>query len=49
MATKPTTPKAGALPARYLRFQKTYPEVFRAYDALGVASQEAGPLPKSPD
>jgi 4-carboxymuconolactone decarboxylase len=46
MAKKQTTPKPGALPARYLKFQKAYPEVFRAYGALGAASQEAGPLPK---
>ena len=46
MATKPTKPKRGALPARYLNFQKSYPKVFRAYAALGAATQEAGPLPK---
>ena len=46
MATKPTKPKPGALPARYLKFQKAYPKVFRAYAALGAAVQDIGPLPK---
>jgi alkylhydroperoxidase/carboxymuconolactone decarboxylase family protein YurZ len=46
MATKPTKSKRGTLPARYLKFQKSYPKVFRAYAALGAASQEAGPLPR---
>jgi alkylhydroperoxidase/carboxymuconolactone decarboxylase family protein YurZ len=32
------------LPARYLQFQKRYPDVFRAYDALGAATSAAGPL-----
>ena len=44
MAMKSSTPTAGALPARYLKFQKAYPKVFRAYAALGAATQEAGPL-----
>ncbi|HVR36762.1 MAG TPA: carboxymuconolactone decarboxylase family protein [Methylomirabilota bacterium] len=43
MATK--TPKPGRIPGRYLEFQKTYPKVFEAYDALGRSTQEAGPLP----
>ena len=38
------TPGLKKLPARYLQFQKQYPKVFRAYDALGAASAEAGPL-----
>ena len=46
MATRPTTPKPGAVPSRYLKFQRAYPEVFQAYAALGAATQEAGPLPK---
>jgi alkylhydroperoxidase/carboxymuconolactone decarboxylase family protein YurZ len=46
MAMKPTKPKPGVIPARYLKFQKAYPKVFRAYAALGAATQEAGPLPK---
>jgi len=33
------------LPARYLEFQKSYPEVFAAYAALGAVTQAAGPLP----
>jgi len=43
MATK--TPKPGKVPGRYLKFQKLYPKVFKAYEALGLATQEAGPLP----
>lgn len=46
MPKKPTTPKPGAVPTRYLKFQKAYPNVFQSYAALGVATQEAGPLPK---
>ena len=46
MASKKSQSAAGALPARYLKFQKVYPKIFRAYAALGVATQEAGPLPK---
>ena len=38
------TPKPGKLPGRYLKFQKTHPNVFKAYEALGRATQEAGPL-----
>jgi 4-carboxymuconolactone decarboxylase len=38
------TPGPGKLPARYLRFQKNYPGVFAAYDTLGTATAEAGPL-----
>jgi 4-carboxymuconolactone decarboxylase len=43
MATKTTKP--GKVPGRYLQFQKLYPKVFKAYEALGLATQEAGPLP----
>jgi 4-carboxymuconolactone decarboxylase len=43
-AEKSKTPPPGKLPGRYLQFQKRFPEVFRAYDALGAASAEAGPL-----
>src|SRR5258708_7211996 len=32
------------LPTRYLQFQKRYPKIFEAYDALGSATAEAGPL-----
>ena len=42
MASK--TPKPGKLPGRYLHFQKKHPKVFKAYEALGKATQEAGPL-----
>jgi 4-carboxymuconolactone decarboxylase len=38
------TPGPQKLPARYLRFQKNYPKVFQAYDDLGKAIQETGPL-----
>lgn len=38
------TPGPHKLPARYLHFQKTYPKVFSAYDSLGAATGEAGPL-----
>ena len=39
------TPGPAKLPARYLQFQKQYPAVFKAYDALGAATADAGPLP----
>jgi 4-carboxymuconolactone decarboxylase len=36
------------LPKRYTQFMKDYPAVGEAYEALGRATQEAGPLdPKS--
>ena len=38
------TPGPNKLPARYLQFQKRHPKVFQAYDALGAATAEAGPL-----
>jgi 4-carboxymuconolactone decarboxylase len=38
------TPGPGKLPGRFLRFQKQFPAVFQAYDALGHATAEAGPL-----
>lgn len=43
MASK--TPKHGRLPSHYVKFQREYPEVFRAYEALGLATQNAGPVP----
>lgn len=46
MAKKPGKSAAGAIPARYLNFQKAFPKVFRTYAALGAATQEAGPLSK---
>jgi 4-carboxymuconolactone decarboxylase len=39
-----TTPGPNKLPARFVQFQKRYPKLFEAYDALGNASAEAGPL-----
>ena len=42
MATK--TVKQGKVPQRYLRFQKDYPRVFKAYRDLGETVSEAGPL-----
>jgi 4-carboxymuconolactone decarboxylase len=39
-----STPGPKKLPARYLQFQKNYPKVFSAYDSLGAATAEAGPL-----
>jgi 4-carboxymuconolactone decarboxylase len=46
MPAKPysKTPGPGKLPARYLQFQKKHSKVFAAYDALGSATAEAGPL-----
>ena len=44
MANNSKTPGPGKLPARYVNFQKRFPKVFRAYDALGAATAEAGPL-----
>ncbi|MBI5802453.1 MAG: carboxymuconolactone decarboxylase family protein [Verrucomicrobia bacterium] len=46
MSKKSNPPATGQIPARYLRFQRSYPKVFKAYAALGAATQEAGPLPK---
>src|SRR5882762_10833388 len=43
--TQSRTPGPNKLPKRYLQFQKRYPQVFQAYDALGAATAEAGPLP----
>lgn len=39
-----STPPPNKLPARYLEFQKRFPKVFKAFDALGSAVQDAGPL-----
>ena len=38
-----TTPPRG-LPSRFKQFGKEYPAVMRAYEALGAATQDAGPL-----
>lgn len=32
------------IPKRYLRFMKDYPEIGQAYEALGTAVHNAGPL-----
>ena len=39
-----STPGPHKLPARYVQFQKLYPALFEAYDNLGKASGDAGPL-----
>ncbi|HNB10590.1 MAG TPA: carboxymuconolactone decarboxylase family protein [bacterium] len=41
--TKKNTPKR-AIPKRFQRFLKEYPEVGKAYSALSHAVQDAGPL-----
>ncbi|MFA6545998.1 MAG: carboxymuconolactone decarboxylase family protein [Limisphaerales bacterium] len=46
MTRKTNKPAIREIPARYLRFKKDYPKIFRAYAALGAATQEAGPLPR---
>ena len=38
------TPPPGKLPGRFLKFQKSFPEVYQAYDSLGAATAAAGPL-----
>jgi 4-carboxymuconolactone decarboxylase len=43
-ANESTTPGPNKLPGRYVQFQIRYPKLFQAYDALGNASAEAGPL-----
>ena len=35
-----------ALPGRFVRFQQTYPELFKAYEELGKTAASAGPLDK---
>src|SRR5260370_36319416 len=42
--TQSHTPGPNKFPARYLQFQKRFPKVFQAYDALGAATAEAGPV-----
>jgi alkylhydroperoxidase/carboxymuconolactone decarboxylase family protein YurZ len=42
--TTSKTPGPGKLPGRYVQFQKRFPAVFEAYDSLGAATAEAGPL-----
>lgn len=41
---KSKTPGPGKLPGRYLQFQKRFPAVFQAYESLGAAAAESGPL-----
>jgi AhpD family alkylhydroperoxidase len=38
------TARPGTLPPHFVGFQQKYPEVFRAYEALGTAAHAAGPL-----
>jgi len=38
-----TTPK-DKIPSRYLRFLEKYPDLAKAYESLGLAAKEAGPL-----
>jgi alkylhydroperoxidase/carboxymuconolactone decarboxylase family protein YurZ len=38
-----STPATG-LPVRFKEFSEQYPDVMRAYEALGAATAEAGPL-----
>lgn len=40
------TTRPGKLPSRYLQFQKSHPAVFTAYEQLGKAAAESGPLAK---
>jgi 4-carboxymuconolactone decarboxylase len=42
MASK--TVKKGQVPKRFLKFKDTYPAVAKAYDQLGAATRNAGPL-----
>jgi 4-carboxymuconolactone decarboxylase len=44
MKAKSRTPGLRRLPAHYAHFQQKYPKVFQAFDALGAATAEAGPL-----
>src|SRR5688572_19653571 len=41
---KSSTPAPGKLPGRFIKFQKNFPDVYQAYDALGAATASAGPL-----
>ncbi len=34
------------LPGRFLKFKENYPELFQAYESLGLAAGKAGPLSK---
>jgi 4-carboxymuconolactone decarboxylase len=39
-----STPGPNKLPGRYVQFAKDFPEAFAAYETLGNATAEAGPL-----
>jgi len=43
---KSTTVTKGNIPTKFKRFGQKYPAVMKAYEALGAATQEAGPLDK---
>ncbi len=38
--------KMSKLPGRFLKFKENYPKIFQAYETLGVAAAESGPLSK---
>jgi 4-carboxymuconolactone decarboxylase len=38
------TPPKGQLPKRFLKFQQDHPALYRAYEQLGNAARNAGPL-----
>lgn len=44
MKTKSTPAQKTRLPARFQQFGKKYPAVMKAYETLGEATAEAGPL-----
>ena len=44
MKTSSTAAKKNELPTRFQQFGKKYPAVMQAYQALGEATAEAGPL-----
>jgi AhpD family alkylhydroperoxidase len=44
MKTESSAASQTELPPRFRQFDQQYPAVMRAYEALGVATQDAGPL-----
>ena len=44
MKTKSTAAKKNQPPTRFQQFGKKYPAIMRAYESLGAATAEAGPL-----
>ncbi len=34
------------IPGRFLQFKESYPKIFQAYESLGIAAAESGPLSK---